>query len=229
MDQDKIGKFIKDIRKQNNLTQAQLANKLGVTYQAVSKWENGKNIPDIAILKQISEMFDVNIDEIISGEKINKKNNKKKFVILLIIGCILLVGIFLVFHQHDDFEFKTITTTCHEFNISGSAAYNNDKTSIYISNVEFCGKDDKTVYSSLECTLYESYNDNETKISSCSKKKNLTLEDYLKEVKIQVDDYSSTCKEFSHSNLYLEINASDKDNKTTTYTVPLKLNDNCSK
>ena len=53
MDQEKIGKIIKEIRKNNNLTQADLANKYNVTYQAVSKWENGKSLPDIVLLKQI--------------------------------------------------------------------------------------------------------------------------------------------------------------------------------
>ncbi len=62
MDQEKIGKFIKQIRQDHHLTQKDLAEKLGVTYQAVSKWENGKNIPDIAILQIISKKFNLNID-----------------------------------------------------------------------------------------------------------------------------------------------------------------------
>ena len=53
MNQEKIGSLIKKIRKENNLTQQDFAKKYGVTYQAVSKWENGKNIPDIALLKEI--------------------------------------------------------------------------------------------------------------------------------------------------------------------------------
>ena len=59
MDQERIGNFIKKIRVDNNLTQRELADKLGVTYQAVSKWENGKNIPDIQTLKQISKEFNI--------------------------------------------------------------------------------------------------------------------------------------------------------------------------
>ena len=74
MNQDKIGNFIKSIRLENNLTQKEFADILGVTYQAVSKWENGKNIPDIGILKEISERFNINIDEILSGEKKHNKN-----------------------------------------------------------------------------------------------------------------------------------------------------------
>ena len=63
MNQDKIGNFIKSIRLDNNLTQKEFADKLGVTYQAVSKWENGKNIPDIAILKQICDEYNIDTDE----------------------------------------------------------------------------------------------------------------------------------------------------------------------
>lgn len=79
MDREKIGQFIKAIRKNNNLSQADLADKLGVTYQAVSKWENGKNLPDISILQQISKMFNVDIDEILAGETKEKKLEKTKY------------------------------------------------------------------------------------------------------------------------------------------------------
>ena len=57
MNQEKIGEFIKKLRQDNNLTQKDLANKYNVTYQAVSKWERGLNIPDISLLKQMSEDF----------------------------------------------------------------------------------------------------------------------------------------------------------------------------
>ena len=75
MDQEKIGQFIKKIREENNLTQKELADRLGVTFQAVSKWENGKNAPDLGILKQISDEFNVNIDEILSGKRSSKKDS----------------------------------------------------------------------------------------------------------------------------------------------------------
>ena len=73
MNQEKIGKLIKEIREKNHLTQGELADKLGVTYQAVSKWENGKNIPDIAILKRISELYDVDINTLLDLKKEKKK------------------------------------------------------------------------------------------------------------------------------------------------------------
>ena len=69
MNQENIGKYIKKLRKENNLSQEKLADKLGVTYQAVSKWERGLNLPDMTTLKEISNLFNVNIDDIINGEK----------------------------------------------------------------------------------------------------------------------------------------------------------------
>ena len=86
MDQEKIGKLIKEIRKKNNLTQAEFAEKYGVTYQAVSKWENGKNIPDVSLLKEISKDFNVNIEDLLEGRVSNKnKSNKSKLIIIIIL------------------------------------------------------------------------------------------------------------------------------------------------
>ena len=227
MNQDKIGSFIKSIRVDNNLTQKEFADKFGVTYQAVSKWENGKNIPDISILKQICDEYDVNIDDILNGEK--KENNKNLlFIVISIIFIIIIVVAVLIFNGKDrDFEFKTMSSNCSDFKITGSAAYNKDKTSIYISNVEFCGKSEEEKYKEIQCTLYENNKDSKKKISSCKEENNISLKDYLKGIDIKVDNYSSSCKRLTSNNLILEISAQNNDNKTITYTVPIKLNDNC--
>lgn len=227
MNQEKIGQFIKKIREDNKLTQKELADKLGVTFQAVSKWENGKNVPDIAIIKEMSKMFNIDIDEILDGEKKDKKKNNYYYPIglVLILLALLLFGI--VYYNNDDYEFKTITTTCSDFKISGSAAYNKDKATIYISNVEFCGKEDTNKYKSITCTLYETYNDTKTKISDCNKKKDINLEDFLKELQINTNHSSKTCKNLSKSSLTIEIEAKDENNKITKYTIPIKLNDSC--
>ena len=226
MNQEKIGQFIKKIREENKLTQKELADRLGVTYQAVSKWENGKNVPDISIIKEMSKMFNIDIDEILDGEKKDKKKNPYPLFLVLLLIILLVVG-YIFYGNNSSYEFKTITTTCSDFKISGSAAYNSDKATIYISNVEFCGKEDTTKYKTITCTLYETYNDTKTKISTCDKKKNTNLEDYLKELQVNTDHYSKTCKNLNKSSLTLEIEAKDSDNKTITYTIPIKLNDTC--
>lgn len=231
MNQEKIGKFIKKLREENNLTQKEFADKLGVTFQAVSKWENGKNVPDIAILKQMSEEFQINIDEILEGERNEKKPLKEKRI-LTIVGVLILIGIgiiifFIQNNQKSDYEFKTISTTCEDFKITGSAAYNKEKATIYISNVEFCGKEDTTTYQEISCILYETYQDTKTQISDCTKKNNITLEEYLKGINMSVNHYSTNCKNLTHNILSLEIQAVEKENKTITYTIPIKLNDTC--
>lgn len=228
MDQEKIGQFIKKIREENNLTQKELADRLGVTFQAVSKWENGKNAPDLGILKQISDEFNVNIDEILSGKRSSKKERIPILAIIITIVSIMLLVVFCVLKiNQSDYEFKTISSKCNDFKITGSAAYNKDKATIYISNVEFCGKEDNVVYRKISCNLYETYNDSKRKISSCTEEKNMNLEEFLKKVNIKVDHFSSSCKDLTANSLSLEIVASSTDNKQVTYTIPIKLNDTC--
>ncbi len=70
MDQIKIGKFIAELRKQQNMTQLDLATKLGVTDRAVSKWENGRGLPDISLIKPLCEALDISINELLNGERI---------------------------------------------------------------------------------------------------------------------------------------------------------------
>ena len=68
MNQEKIGKFIAEHRKEIGLTQAQLAEQFGISNKAVSKWENGSNMPDLSILVELADFYDVDIREIINGE-----------------------------------------------------------------------------------------------------------------------------------------------------------------
>ena len=227
MDQDKFGKFIKEIRKKNNLTQKQLADKYNVTYQAVSKWENGKNMPDTSLIKQMSKDFNISLEDMFEGNITEKKNTKK--YIFIFIGVLLIIILFIfLFNINSDFKFKTISTTCNNFNISGSIAYNDKKSCIYITNIEYCGGNDIEEYKSIECILYESHDDIEKKISSYKYDKSITLEDFLKKVTLTIDDYKKSCKEYGEESLYMLINAKNNDNKITTYKIPLKLENSCS-
>ena len=228
MDQEKIGKFIKDLRIKNNLTQKEFADRYNVTYQAVSKWENGKNMPDLSLLKEICKDFDVSLDDLFNGEKSVKKSYNKYVIIGII--CIVIV-LFLVIKNNNngDFNFKTITSSCDAFNISGSIAYNDKKSAIYITNIKYCGGDDTKEYEIIECTLYESHEDIEKKISSYKYDgdKKVKLEKFLENVTFKVDGYKKTCDE--HNSLYLLINATDDSKNITTYKVPLETQSICAK
>ena len=74
MDQIKIGKFIAECRKKNNLTQMQLAEKLNITDRAISKWENGKGMPDSSIMLDLCNELKISVNELLSGEMIEMKN-----------------------------------------------------------------------------------------------------------------------------------------------------------
>ena len=78
MDQLKIGKFIAECRKQKNLTQMQLAEKLGITDKAISKWERGIAMPDTSIMLELGDILGISINELLSGEKINMENDNQK-------------------------------------------------------------------------------------------------------------------------------------------------------
>ncbi len=78
MDQAKIGKFIAKQRKLKGLTQEELSEKLGITKNAVSKWERGLCLMDISLLKPLSEILGVSINEILAGEQIEEKDLEKK-------------------------------------------------------------------------------------------------------------------------------------------------------
>lgn len=78
MNQEKIGKFISECRKAKRITQSELAEQLGVTDRSVSNWENGKNMPDLSLFKPLCEILNITINELLSGEKINKDNYQEK-------------------------------------------------------------------------------------------------------------------------------------------------------
>ena len=78
MDQIKIGKFIAEQRKKNNLTQMQLAEKLNITDRAISKWENGRAMPDSSIMIDLCNELKISVNELLSGEMISMENKDEK-------------------------------------------------------------------------------------------------------------------------------------------------------
>ncbi len=78
MDQIKIGLFIAELRKNKGLTQMQLATLVGVSDRAVSKWENGKSLPDYSVLVSLCKVLDINVNELLCGERLTVENNNTK-------------------------------------------------------------------------------------------------------------------------------------------------------
>ena len=78
MNQEKIGRFIAACRKDLGLTQAALAEKLGITDRAVSKWETGKNLPDTALMLELCDLLQINVNELLTGERLVSEDYQKK-------------------------------------------------------------------------------------------------------------------------------------------------------
>lgn len=112
MNQTKIGKFIAKCRKEKKLTQAQLAEKLGITDRAVSKWETGKSMPDSSIMLELCKILGITVNELLGGEEISmesyekmadenlialkrkdENNRTKNMIISILFSAILLIGI----------------------------------------------------------------------------------------------------------------------------------------
>ena len=79
MNQEKIGKFIAKCRKDKNMTQSELAEKLGVTDKSIGNWENGRNMPDLSLFKPLCDELSITINDLLSGEKISKDKYQEKF------------------------------------------------------------------------------------------------------------------------------------------------------
>lgn len=77
MDLGRIGKFIQECRKKNNLTQAQLAEKLNITDRAISKWENGRAMPDSSIMLPLCKELKISVTDLLSGERIAMENQSE--------------------------------------------------------------------------------------------------------------------------------------------------------
>lgn len=111
MDQQKVGSFLKELRREKGLTQEQLAEEFHTTNRSVSRWENGRNMPDISLLVELADFYDVDVREIIDGERKSEMMNEEvrevaskmadyaveqKSKLLIWVRCISLAGVILM-------------------------------------------------------------------------------------------------------------------------------------
>ena len=78
MNQEKIGKFIAECRRQRKMTQSELGERLGVTEKSISNWENGRNMPDLSLFKPLCEELNISLNDLMSGEKVKERDYRDK-------------------------------------------------------------------------------------------------------------------------------------------------------
>ena len=154
MNQEKIGKFIQKLRKEKKMTQQELADKLNVTDRAISHWENGRRMPDVSLFKPICDVFNISVNELISGERIdkniimkkseeniintlniNEKNKRKSKIIIgsLVILLLLVTTSVIIYYKKIYPKIDIYAITISKSNIEDSMKkYKvNDKTTIW--------------------------------------------------------------------------------------------------
>lgn len=166
MDLEKIGKFISKCRKNKNITQQELAEKLSVSDRTIGNWENGRNMPDLSLFKPLCEILDISINELLSGEKINNKkyqdklteniinltiDSKKRLVktikrmilIIFFLFIILFAGLYFYNYYEIDVKYDERTMKCNfdngvlTYNIIGNSVLNTYRITRTINNKKY--------------------------------------------------------------------------------------------
>lgn len=132
MNQEKIGKFIASLRKNKKMTQGQLAEKMGVSINAVSKWERGLSFPDVSLYKKLCDELNISVEELINGEKDNsdkakekailsvvklkdkEKRKLKKVITISILIIVLLIITGIIFYKRNDNELEKYYERNHQ-------------------------------------------------------------------------------------------------------------------
>lgn len=243
MNLNKIGNIITEQRIAKNLTQEQLAEKLGVLRTTVSKWERGINTPDISLLQPLCQELDLTFTELINGEKnISNKDNtitaidainfynkktKNKYLIVSINIIFLLFCFFLsliIINNYNKFTMYKIHTTNTPFTIDGYLLENVNKKGIFIQNIkyndELVGTDQEIITDSVTITL-ESNNNIIYQFKKISNDRPERLYNLLYNTSIYID--SDKVKKIDLNNLYLKIEFEDNQKKQNN-TIDLSIN-----
>lgn len=148
MDNKKIGKLIKELRKEKGLTQEQLGEMIGVSFKSVSKWERGITIPDIGNINELSKILGISSDELLAGERNTEESvsetNKSKKVSSKIIITISIIAVFIIaiillinYQNNKTYVYDLVSAELDEYYIKGKMYINKDKISVVINNVYF--------------------------------------------------------------------------------------------
>ena len=163
----------------------------------------------------MSEDFNISIEELLSGETTEIKplttKRKKIHIIGLAIDIVaLLTLIVMLLLQHNStYHFRKITSPSNDFNITGSIAYDDKKTSIYISNIEYTGTEEEKSYKQIECSIYQKLTDYELNL--------------INEISFNLEKLENNNKSFSSDSFYLLITVTDTNDRETIFKVPLFL------
>ena len=237
MDNEKIGKLIRELRRRDNLTQEQLADMVGVGFRAVSKWERGINAPDISNMYELCKIFNITKDELLSGElkekdNINPKNKSKSKIIITI----FIIGIFIIaltsifiYQNNRTYTYNIISSeTEKDYYVRGFAHLKKGKISINLNKINFKDKDFSNIV--IKNYEYEITSNNEFIFGygyigmSEHIREPITITEFEKNNKINIDATTEIEKELIVKNgMNLKFMFLTEDDEIITKNLILKL------
>ena len=156
MNSDKVGKYIAKLRKNSKLTQEELAERIGVSNNTISKWENGVNVPDTVLLYELSKEFNVSVQEILNGEKIfdiTDNNNifvksiifynnlfKRKITRIIVGLIIFFIVLFCIFYTLVNFnqnKVYDINSMTERYSVDGFLISNPKEAMFFMNNFHY--------------------------------------------------------------------------------------------
>ena len=173
VDLEKIGDFIARLRKEKELTQEKLGEALGVSSKTISKWERGVNAPDISLLNSLSSILEVDVEELLNGEKKENENaskNRKKFILKVMVGLLFLVllsfPILFTIFNYNSVQIYRIESKTDKYFVDGFAMFNRARNLILIHNIDLMDSGVGTVEEDKIKTLQVSFVSGDKTISS---------------------------------------------------------------
>ena len=216
-----IGKFISKLRKDKKLTQEELALLLNVNSKTISKWENGFNVPDTIYLYELSNIFNISIEELLNGKRnVSKRINFKILILLVIVISIFTYFIIYIHNNYNKINITMINSNDKLYSIDGYYIESPKLSYFYIKNIDylfdkdiFINSYDITIFANDE--FYYSIKDNNI---------NTTLSDVLKTININYKSLSRRIDNFKIYISYTDYNNIDYIDKVNLITKNIYSN-----
>lgn len=233
MDCKKIGLYIQNKRRERGLTQDQLGVEMGVTGKAVSKWECGVALPDIALFNQLADVLNIDVIELLNGEdKVESSKNNKIIIIfgciiffLILLLCLLLFLGYYFINNYDRVNVYDLVSEKDSFYVEGKFIGIGDDTYLSISDIRYVAENGENFFS-IYSFEYELYYKNE--LLYCEDKNNLVTDEENVSIKntldsfslfVKVDNFSVNSDDFIILRLKYILN----DSKSKFYDIQLNL------
>lgn len=248
MDQEKIGKFIKQLRENKKLTQEELGNMLNVSGKSVSKWERGIHLPDISNMQILTDIFDISINELLSGEKnpsIEKSNKNYinflkisaykekvkyiKYLVFIVLFFCTLLGFLFIYNDYGKNTIYTLNSLNDNYAIKGFFVTNQGIDLFSLNNIIYQGNDENELMKNKinEANITFLYKDNIINTSKYINSNNLGTKEFIDSINFfDLDNIEGKTSKFKIDNKNIDFKIVfeiDINNKIIEEQIPLKI------